>query len=151
MKHYTSIVLTICALTLMGACKKGDDIDKIFEGKTWYFANGKVQGRPISGDDLKKFYQSNDTYRIVFGTDNLQGTLSSGNNFIGTWKADGKKQTMEFRLSEPAGLTSELDRALYNTLRKTVRYEGDENNMTLKADELNYISCSSTRTKESAY
>lgn len=151
MKHYPLIALTLCSLVLISACKKEDDIDKIFEGKTWYFANGVVQGRPISGDNLKQFYKNNDTYRIVFGKDNLQGTLSTGNTFIGTWKADGKKQTMEFRLSEPADLTSELDRALYNTLRKTVRYEGDENQMTLKADDQNHISCSSTRTKESAY
>ncbi|MBP5377479.1 MAG: DUF4847 family protein [Bacteroidaceae bacterium] len=149
MKFYTLIAL--CTLMLMGACKKSDDIGKLFEGKTWYFANGRIQGRPISGNDLKKFYQNNDTYRIVFGTENLSGTLATGNTFIGTWKADGKKQTIEFRLSEPAGTLSEMDRAIFNTLRKTVRYEGDENQMTLKADDQNYISCSSTRTKESAY
>ena len=66
MKFYTLIAL--CTLMLMGACKKSDDIGKLFEGKTWYFANGRIQGRPISGNDLKKFYQNNDTYRIVFGT-----------------------------------------------------------------------------------
>ena len=151
MKKLTLITLALATLMLMGACKKSDDIGKLFEGKTWYFANGKVQGQPISGDNLKRFYKDNDTYRINFGTETLQGTLSAGKTFTGKWEADGKKQTIEFRLSEPAGTLDELDRAIFNTLRKTVRYKGDENEMELKADDQNYISCSSTRTKESKY
>lgn len=149
MKKLTLIALS--ALMLMGACKKSDDIDKIFEGRTWYIVRGTIQGRPISGDNLKQFYQNDNAYQIRFGKESLQGTLSSGVSFSGTWKADGKKQTMELILLNLSGSASELDNAIFNTLRKTISYKGDENQIELRADDQNFIGFNSTRTKESNY
>ena len=141
------LVLALCTLMLMGACKKSDDIDKIFEGRTWYFANAIIQGQKV----VSEFYQKDNTYILYFGKESLQGTLSTGASFTGTWKADGKEQTMEFVQLEPTAPLNELDNNIFNVLKKIVRYKGDENQIMLIADDQNLINCTSTRTKESNY
>ena len=126
---------------VMAGCKKSDDIDKIFIGKTWYMTSGMIQGQPIRGDELKKFFVSSNTYMLSFATSTMSGSLSSGTTLGATWTADGKSNDMSIRLTDN----------LLNILKGVKWYRGDENIITLYADDQNYIGLSEKRSAQSEY
>ena len=152
MKRHLFIISAIVGiLSVVSSCKKEDDLDKIFYGRTWYMASGKIQGQPIVGDNLKKFYSSENAYYVSFGTETVTGSLEAGRTFSGTWTVDGKARTLHFEIHTTLSTNDVMDRSLYGILQKTVRYSGDENILTLYADDYNYIGFSAKRSESSEY
>lgn len=153
MKRYTLYILytQIALLLCLASCEKEDDIDKIFTGKTWYMANGMIQGKPISGDYLKRFYESEHLFYISFSTSKVSGTLGANAMFDGKWQADGKRQTITLEIPYTISTQDIFERNVYGVLKKTVRYSGDENIMTLYEDDYNYIGFSAKRSDKSEY
>ena len=154
MKRYTLYIIyvQIALMFCFASCKNEDDLDKIFQGRTWYMTGGVIQGKPISGELLKTFYKGDNLYCVSFGENTLTGTLSAGTTFSGEWQADGKKQTMSLTIPHGISSASTFDEDLYNNvLKRVTRYKGDENIMSLYADDYNYINFDSRRTAESPY
>lgn len=152
MKYTLFIIYILIAVMVgMSSCKKTDDIDQIFTSKTWYMTSGMIQGQPITGENLKKFFVSDKTYVLNFGSGALSGALSAGLPLNGTWTTDGKSNDM--RLQFTGGPTAEnpFDSNLLNILKGVVRYSGDENIVTLYADGENFIGFSSKRSAQSEY
>ncbi len=151
MKRYTLFI--ICSLTaailLLSSCKKSDDIDRIFEGRTWYMMNGVIQGTKVPNNTNKEFYTSSTaTYFVFFGSGTVNGVLSSGISFSGTWTADGKDQTLQLNINGDMTNATAFDREIYNLLRNTKRYTGDENTITIYSDDVNFISFSPQRSSK---
>jgi hypothetical protein len=145
---HTLFIYIALALSLAG-CKNEDDIEAIFEGKTWYITSGYVQGQPLRGDNLKTLCQSPQTYNISFSKENFTATLGPGITCSGRWQADGKSNTFSFNVAQETQPQSQLDRLLWSALKKTVRYSGDTNLIELYADEANRITLSIRRSPES--
>ncbi|MBQ9640892.1 MAG: DUF4847 family protein [Bacteroidaceae bacterium] len=142
------MTVATCAVCIT-SCKREDDLSEIFEGKTWYITSAYIQGRPLGGNDLKTFYASETAFLISFGKETFTGTLSDGNTFSGTWEANGKTQQFHLNIQNEAMPSATLDRFIYNTLKRAVRYEGDANILKLYEDDANFISLSSKRSPES--
>ena len=142
---FTCMAMALC----LTACRQEDDIEEIFTGKTWYITSGCVQGHPLAGDDIKTLCQDSQAYLVSFSQDTFTGVLSSGTTYSGTWEADGKSRSFSLAVRQEATPQSQLDRHIYNTLRGTVRYEGDTNIIHLYADDANYITLSIRRSPES--
>ena len=152
MKYTLYILYTLMAVMMgMSSCKKSDDIDQIFTSKTWYMTSGMIQGQPITGENLKKFFVSQNTYVLNFGAKALSGALSSGLPLNGTWTADGKSNDMKLQFSGSPTAENPFDSNLLNILRGVVRHSGDENIVTLYADGNNFIGFSSKRSAQSEY
>ena len=151
MKYTLYIIYTALAVMVMAGCKKSDDIDKIFIGKTWYMTSGMIQGQPIRGDELKKFFVSSNTYVLSFATSTMSGSLSSGTTLGATWTADGKSNDMSIRLTDTPTVDNPFDSNLLNILKGVKWYKGDENIITLYADDQNYIGLSEKRSAQSEY
>lgn len=152
MKYTLYILYTLMAVMAgMTSCKKTDDIDQIFTSKTWYMTSGMIQGQPITGENLKKFFTSDKTYVLNFGSGALSGALSAGLSLNGAWAADGKTNDMKLQFTGSPTAENPFDSNLLNILRNVVRYSGDENIVTLYADGDNYIGFSSKRSAQSEY
>jgi hypothetical protein len=142
------VLCLLCALC--ASCKKEDDIQALFEGKTWYITNGYIQGRQLAGDDIRSLCASPQAYQISFSTSSFVATLTDGNTFTGQWKADGKNQTFTLNIrQEPSKFNTLLEENIYHTLKKTIRYEGDINIMKFHTNDGSYIGCGSKRSPES--
>ena len=152
MKYTLYILYTLMAVMVgMTSCKKTDDIDQIFTSKTWYMTSGMIQGQPITGENLKKFFTSDKTYVLNFGSGALSGALSAGLSLNGTWAADGKTNDMKLQFTGSPTAENPFDSNLLNILRNVVKYSGDENIVRLSADDNNYIEFSSKRSAQSEY
>ncbi len=140
----------VTAMMLSG-CRKSDDIDEIFTSKTWYMTSGMIQGQPIRGNELKKFFVSDKTYVLNFGAGTVSGSLSASTTLNGTWSADGKTNDLRLQLNGNPTADTPFDQNLLNILKGVVRYSGDVNIVTLYADGDNYIGFSAKRSAESEY
>ncbi len=131
------MVTTLLALT---ACNKEDDIDEIFVGRTWYM-NGIVINGTTSSEDTKNFYKETGTnsYFITFSSNTFQGKLSSGVTFSGTWKADGKHQTITLNLQQKPNTDSLFDKQLINILSNVTTYISGADFMNLNDNNQNTI------------
>jgi hypothetical protein len=131
------MVTTLLALT---ACNKEDDIDEIFVGRTWYM-NGIVINGITSSEETKNFYKEAgaNTYFITFSSNTFQGKLSSGVTFSGTWKADGKHQTITLQLQQKPDTDLLFDKQLINILSNVTTYISGADFMHLNDDNQNTI------------
>ena len=119
------------------SCNKNDDLDEIFSGRfkiTSYryndiYDNGK----------LTELNKTRDNYWVSFSGGTLNGMLTNGVGFNGTWQADPESRDMKVRISDIATYPSELSRYVINILRNATSYSGDHNVLTIKKDNKNYI------------
>jgi len=135
---FTCLTLSLC---MAAACDDEDDIGSIFSGKTWYVSGGEINGNPIVGDNLKSIYAVASTYMIYFSADqSFTGVLAQGSSIAGTWKANGKNNSMTLQFSKSDNVNaSALSNNIYNVLKDAKSYSGDENNIMIKEDSHNYI------------
>lgn len=153
--HYKSInikkaflLLCHCVFILaFSSCDSEDDISSIFVGRTWYVSGGDINGVQISGDDLKGIYSSSSAYMLFFASDySFSGTLVEGSSVAGTWKADGKKNSLSLNFTKSDNVNgSSLSANIYNILKSATSYDGDENNIKIKEDNKNFIRFTKSR------
>ncbi len=119
------------------SCNKNDDLDEIFSGRfkiTSYRYNGTFENGKLT--ELNK---SRDNYWIFFSGGTLNGMLTNGVVFNGTWQADPESRDMKVRVSDIATYPSELSRYVINILRNATSYSGDHNVLRIYQDKNNYI------------
>ena len=85
------ILLLIIALIpslLATSCQNEDDIDAIFNGKTWFITGGCINGTNITGEELKSIYANSNSFFLTFSASTFGGVLVAGSNVSGTWIID---------------------------------------------------------------
>ena len=139
--------LLLSLLTLF-SCNQEDDIETIFVGKTWYM-NGATINRQRLNSDVKKFYTDagNAAYYITFSQTTFKGALSYNVPFAGTWKADGKRQTITLDFSLKPSTDIVFDKELEHILLGITSYESGADFLKLKKDGDNIIQLGDSRTK----
>lgn len=140
--HLLYIILTILIFT---SCRREDDIDEIFYGKTWYMTGIVINGI-TSPQDTRNFYQTDNTYHITFSAGTFKGTLSSGVNISGTWTADGKHQTIHLAPDAQSNL-SQFDLQLYHILEEVTSYSSGAEFLHLADGNGNKVLFSISRSK----
>ena len=146
---FRTILFMCTVLTLMSmlSCDNEDDIGTIFTGKTWYMTGGEINGTPITGEELKNIYAVPESYLIYFSPDkSFTGILVFGSSFSGTWTANGKNNSMTLNFNKFENVNgSALSTNIFNILKVTTSYSGDENNIKIKEDSHNYIRLTKSR------
>ena len=139
--------LLLSLLTLF-SCNQEDDIETIFVGKTWYM-NGATINRQRLNSDVKTFYTDagNAAYYITFSQTTFKGALSYNVPFAGTWKADGKRQTITLDFSLKPSTDIVFDKELEHILLGITSYESGADFLKLKKDGDNIIQLGDSRTK----
>ena len=129
----------MCLLTCLFSCNRDDDFDALFYGRTWYMLGAKINGQVLNSE-VKGFYAyGSEAYQISFTANTFIGTLSSGVTFAGNWTGDKSKRTLEFNVTQQPTTSLTFDKNIFGILKSVAYYKGDENVMTIYADEDNYI------------
>lgn len=143
------ILLLIIALIpslLATSCQNEDDIDAIFNGKTWFITGGCINSTNIKGDDLKSIYANANSYFLTFSASTFGGVLVAGSNVSGSWKADGKDQSIFLNFQSESNVNlSPLSSNIYNILKNAKYYSGDVNVLRISQDDYNYIRLTSNK------
>lgn len=139
--------LLLSLLTLF-SCNQEDDIETIFVGKTWYM-NGATINHQKLNSDIKNFYTDagDAAYYITFAQTTFKGALSHDVPFSGTWKADGKHQTITLEFSQKPATDIVFDKELEHILLGITSYESGADFLKLKKDGDNMILLGDSRTK----
>lgn len=144
------MLLMFSLLPLLSGCDNEDDVIGIFTGKPWKLS------RLANKDSNRQFYsglwkdkeaerKSRDFLKIegnftlnFEGSDvngELMGTTVTGHgihsNADGTWKADGKSQSLSLNVKINGSGSDPLDKAFISGLQNVYKYEGDANSLTL--------------------
>lgn len=140
MRRLQLILYMVTTLLALTACNKEDDIDEIFVGRTWYM-NGIVINGTTSSEETKNFYKEigTNSYFITFSANTFQGKLFSDAAFSGTWKADGKHQTITLNLQQKPNTDSLFDKQLINILSNVTTYISGADFMNLNDNNQNTI------------
>lgn len=144
------MLLMFSLLPLLSGCDNEDDVIGIFTGKPWKLS------RLANKDSNRQFYsglwkdeeaerKSRDFLKIegnftlnFEGSDvngELMGTTVTGHgihsNADGTWKADGKSQSLSLNVKINGSESDALAKAFISGLQNVYKYEGDANSLTL--------------------
>lgn len=140
MRRIQTILTITLTLLILSACKREDDIDEIFVGRTWYM-NGVVINGVTNSKETQNFYTDTDRscYFISFSSGTFQGCLSSNVAFSGTWQVDGKHQTITLRLTEKPNTDNLFDNQLLNILSSVISYTSGAEFMHLNDNNQNTI------------
>ncbi len=138
------LLMLVCGTSFTSCSDDGDDIEEIFQGKTWYVTGAKVNGLNINGQDLKQFYSN--PYYMKFTNNSVSGVLEQGSEFSGYWQADGESRTLKISINNyTEGNSTPLSKQVYDILRNTSTYAGDANVLYIKKNENNYIMLNTKR------
>ena len=133
-------MLILIPVLIITSCENEDDIEAIFNGKTWKITGAAIKGQTINGEELKQLYTSEQAYTILFNAGTFVATFAPGSSVSGTWKANGKKQTFSVNVTESTGVNAtELSESLYAIFRSAKKYSGDVNILKISSDNGNYI------------
>lgn len=149
-RNISCLLLVFSLLPLLSGCNNEDDIIEILTGKTWELS------RLANKDSNRQFYsglwkdeeaerKSRDFLKIkgnftlnFEGSDvngELMGTTVTGHgihsNADGTWKADGKSQSLSLNVKINGSESDPLGKAFISGLQNVYKYEGDANSLTL--------------------
>ncbi len=144
MRSSITLILFLTSLFTFTSCDSDDDISEIFNGHRF-----KVTGITYNGQkaisDVSQFYESDNTYYIVFNSLTFQGVLQAGTIIEGTWKADGDSRSFSMTFSNTTDLTgaNAMCNNVYNVLRNATSYSGDKNIIRIIKDKDTYIELSS--------
>lgn len=153
-RNISCMLLVFSLLPLLSGCDNEDDVIGIFTGKTWKLSrltnkgsnaqfypnlwNNNVEEMKKS---LDKLYNQKGTFTLNFeGTEldgELMGTTVNGqgikSSVSGTWKADGKSQSLSLylKVNNNSAESDALAKAFISGLQNVYKYEGDANSLTL--------------------
>ena len=137
-------MLTVVCLTAMSSCDKEDDVTEIFSGRKFKITGLTYNGTKVISD-VSQFYESENTYYIMFNALTFTGVLQSGITIEGTWKADGETRSFSMAFGSATSLTGAgvMCNNVYNVLRNATSYSGDKNVIRIIKDRDTYIDLSS--------
>jgi len=140
MKRFQTILTITLTLIILSACKREDDVDEIFVGRTWYMTGIAFNGANNSSE-TQNFYKDTDRncYYISFSSNTFQGKLSSGVAFSGTWQANGKHQTITLHINENTTAELLFDKQILNILSSATSYTSGADFMHLNDNNQNTI------------
>lgn len=140
------LLLIVLVPTLIAtSCDNDDDLNEIFQGKTWKITGATIKGQSINGDEVKSLYTQTGTYTLTFSGQTFAGTLAAGSALSGTWKANGGKHTIQFTITDAHDTEStRLSADIYDIITRATTYSGDANILSIRVDEHNFIRLSST-------
>lgn len=151
MKHILLPILSLLSLLALASCVREDDIDEIFTDRSWYMIGGELNDVALNSE-VKSFYRDeNDrpygrtAYYVHFSKDNFSIMLSPGEEYVGTWKADGRNRTLMMHIKNVHSPSKTFDRNIYSVLKNIKYYEGDTNYIILYADKNNFIRLNNER------
>lgn len=146
-KLYIFIASFIALLTLT-CCSREDDVNEIFNGKTWYMNGGVINGMKLNSE-IKNFYTTagDAAYKISFTGDAFQCVLSDGVTFNGTWSADGKNHTIVLKIRKKPEMNNPFDNQIYNIISSAKSYDSGADFLFLKQDGGNAVYLGGKRTK----
>ena len=146
------MLLMFSLLPLLSGCDNEDDVIGIFTGKTWklsrltnkgsnaqFYPNLWNNNEEEMKKSLDKLYNQKNNFTLNFeGSDvngELMGTTVTGHgihsNADGTWKADGKSQSLSLNVKINGSESDPLGKAFISGLQNVYKYEGDANSLTL--------------------
>jgi len=142
------LIASIVTLISLTCCSREDDINQIFENKTWYMNGGMINGMRLNSE-IKNFYTDagDNAYKISFSGNAFQCVLSEGTTINGTWSADGGDHTISFVLSNKDDVTKAFDKQIYNILTKAKSYTSGSDFLYIKQDGSNIIYLGPSRSK----
>lgn len=148
MRRILNIPLLLLTLFTFISCSQEDDTEEIFVGKTWYIDGAIINGKRLN-DEVKNFYTDagEGAYYISFSYTTFQGVLYSGATFAGTWEADGKRQTITFKITDKPNTTSTFDKQIYNIISTPSSYSSGADFLHLSKDNDNILYLSTSRSK----
>ncbi len=136
LKYILTLIIPLLFLT---SCSQEDDLDEIFNGKTWYMNGGMINGMKLNSE-VKTFYSyGNDAYKVYFGAGVFQGSLSKGINFAGTWTANGKKQGITMTFTEKPSTSVPFDKQIANIIANATSYNSGAEFLEIRQDANNSI------------
>lgn len=140
--------LALIAILSFASCSREDDIDEIFDGKTWYMNGGKINGLKLNAE-IKNFYTEADgnAYFIQFNGSTFQGCLASGATFSGTWEANGKNHSIKFIIKNKPDMSSPFDKQIFSIITSANSYESGADFLFLNKDKDNSIYFANKRNK----
>jgi hypothetical protein len=134
------LLVILIPVLIVTSCENEDDIEAIFNGKTWKITGATIQGKTLNGEKLQQLYTSEDTYAITFNAGTFSAVFASGSSVQGTWKANGKKQTFVVDVTKQSGVNAtELSSQLFTIFRTATKYSGDANVLKISSDSFNYL------------
>lgn len=145
----TLLCIVMTAITcLFASCSNEDDIDEIFIGKTWYMNGATVNGLRLNSD-VKIFYTEDGSgaYYITFSNGTFNGMMSAGDSFSGTWKANGKKQSITLDVKNSPDMSTTFDRQIFNIISNSTSYSSGADFIKMKQDKHNEVLFGSSRNK----
>ena len=146
------LLIAAAPVLIATSCSSEDDLNAIFNGKTWYITGARINGQELTGDQLKSLYTNADAYRILFTSSTFSGALAPGSTINGTWSADGKDKTFQMNFSTANYVeAATVSNLIYNILRYATTYSGDENVLKIQQDSDNFVRLSIQRTTASTY
>lgn len=140
------IAFVFCTLFIFSGCNDEDNINAIFVGKTWYLGNFYTTTNWKDDNNSKPVYRGDDSEgRKAVDAINAHGTgrfsisfhentftaIGLGNTFSGTWRADGKKNTISMVITEgsmpsPTGdIGNKISRDFYTNITNVQFYRGN--------------------------
>lgn len=137
-KWLSATLLLAASLT---ACNDEDDINAIFVGQTWYLGDFYQTTNWTDDNNQKPIYTGNsEASKLILGngtdrfyvrfSENTFVAKGTGNTFSGTWRADGKTNTVSFYItqgspSSGSGLEQEVTRKFYDAFSQAAFYRGN--------------------------
>ena len=136
-------------LPMLGSCNDEDDVAEIFVGKTWKVSRivpeGSTQQFPeglwsseAEKNNIMTAFNNTANYTLKFT--NGTGTETGGEfeargvkaTIKGTWNADGETNALTLNVKSTGATESDALAELFvNGVKKTEKYKGDANNLTL--------------------
>ena len=144
MRYIKAMLLVAVCMILVTSCDKEDDVTEIFNGHRFKITGLTYNGTKVISE-VNQFYESENTYYIVFNSLTFQGVLQSGTTIEGTWKADGSTRSfcMTFGNATNMSGANAMCNNVYNVLRNATSYSGDKNVIRIIRDKDSYIELSS--------
>ena len=155
LRNISYLLLLLTLFPALSSCDNEDDVEAIFNGKTWKLSRLTTKGSsapfyPGIWKNEEEEKKSKDRLRegsctIVFNSVNVNGEITGtadANGFSArienaTLKIDGKERTLSI-IGKISGSESDpLAKAFLLGLRKVSSYEGDSNSLTLYFEDEN--------------
>lgn len=138
MNRVLIILSLFFSLFSLASCERTDDIDEIFYGKTWYMNGGTLNGKGMN-TDVKSFYETLDSYYIIFTPNTFKGKMANDAPFSGKWTVDGKKHEITLYFDSKPTVHSDLDQQIYDVLKSAKEYESGATFLFIRQDRSNIV------------